>query len=206
MPKKPRIVQVDRGEDKRNFIVVPFRAASDQRLNRQQLRALLCLASYSNRSGLAWVGTETLSKMMGISPSTTSYHIKKLEKLGYIRTVNKGYPMQRAYTRQIVFDPSISAEDAASITNDPAPFMIRQAENLFNPERYEMPRKKASIRNLDDANLPPRDVGETSSRSHLQTEALRQAVGAELFAALIQRCGPDATPEQLQAELRRMLA
>lgn len=205
IPKKPRIEQIDKGPDKRNYIVLPFRAATDPNLTRQQLRVLLCLASYCNRGGIMWVGQETIGRMLGISAAIVCVHMKKLEKLGYIRTVAKGWPGLRAYTRQLIFNPDISAEDACAIANDPAPFIMRQAEQFMQQKDETMPRK-ARINDKSKGNLLPADSAQTSSDVNAQADALRQAVGAELFAALIQRCGPDATPDQLQAELRRMLA
>lgn len=205
IPKKPRIEQVDKGPDKRSFLVLPFRASTDKRLTIGPLRVLLVLASYCNRAGVCWVGQIAIGQALNISPSAVCRHMQKLEKLGYIRTVAKGWPGLRAYTRQLIFNPDISAEDACAIANDPAPFIMRQAEQLMTEIEGNMPRK----RRIDDKNaqnLRPDDVVETSLDFHSQTDALRQAVGDQLFAALLERCGPDATPDQLQSELRRMLA
>jgi biotin operon repressor len=203
LPKKPKIEQHDKGPDKRSFIVVPFRAATDDRLTRQQLRVLLCLASYCNRAGVAWVGQQTIADMLGFSKVMACKHMQMLEKYGYIRIVAKGYPGARAHTRQLIFNPDISAEDACAVANDPAPFIIRKAER-FMQESEEIMARKRKINDKQETNLSPDDKYDDNVVNEFAQ--LRAQAGEELFAALVQRCGQDATLEHMQAELRRMLA
>jgi hypothetical protein len=129
--------------------------------------------------------------------------MKKLEKLGYVRTVAKGWPGARAHTRQLIFNPDISAEDACAVANDPAPFIMRQAEQ-FMTEMDVMMKKKTRIKDQKQANLTP-DITADAKGVDLYAQ-MRSEVGAELFEALVQRCGKDASLDALQAELRRMLA
>jgi len=203
IPKKPKIELVQQAPDQRSFIVLPFRAATDPRLTRQQLRVLLCLASYCNRGGVSWVGQQTIANMLGFSKVMACKHMQKLEQFGYIRTVAKGYPGARAHTRQLIFNPNISAEDACAIANDPAPFIMRQAEQFMKQKDETMPRKPR-INDKKETNLEPGYQVEDVNSQKLLT--FKHEVGAELFEALVQRCGKDASLDALQAELRRMLA
>jgi hypothetical protein len=203
IPKKPKIELVQQAPDQRSFIVLPFRAATDPRLTRQLLRTLMCFASYCNRGGVAWVGHETVGRMLGIHPAVVCVYMKKLERFGYVRTVAKGFKGIRAHTRQLIFNPDIDATEACAIANDPAPFIMRQAEQFIKQKDETMPRKRKTI-TQDAANLKPDyQVEDVNSQNLL---AFKHEVGAELFEALVQRCGKDASLDALQAELRRMLA
>lgn len=213
LPKKPRIKLAEPLPDQRKFIVLPFRAATDYRLTSMQLRVLLVLCSYCNRGGVAWVGAEKIAQMLQREASNISRHLKSLEKKGYIRIVCKGYPGQRAHTRQVIFADEITAADAASISGEAAPYLIRQQNrdnlNSFNTGGDVMPRKKKTIATTDAGNLEKIAIGQTIAIGKINEDQLQQlsrAVGADMLTIALDRAGPDASLSEVQVQLQVMLS
>lgn len=211
LPKKPRIVQAEALPDQRKFIVMPFRAATDYDLTHMQLRVLMVLCSYCNRGGIAWVGTAKIAELMGKESSNIGRHLKNLEKKGYIRVVCKGFKGMRAHTRQVIFDKTISAEDAAAISGEAAPYQLRQQSatiHAFNTERHIMARKKKQTATLDAGNLGiQQDIATSFELNSMeQWQALERAVGAEVFKLALDQCGKGATLEQVQDRLKALLS
>lgn len=136
IPKKPTIQEKDPLPDQRKFVVIPIRAAKDKQLTIGMLQALLMICGYMNRSGITWVGQTRLAKEMGVTQQAVSKHLVKLTKAGYLEVIRRPVPGAKMTTWRVIFDPSISAEDAVAITSrledTRPPYMIeeqaRQAE------------------------------------------------------------------------------
>ena len=139
IPKKPRIRLKDQVPDQRTITVAPIRAATDRNLTPMQLRALLVYCSYVNKAGVAWVGLERIGSDLGVSSVRACQLVKALTDKGYIKTLHKGYNKICANTRQVIYKEGISADDAAAISGELAPYQIRQQEK----ERDEMEKKQA---------------------------------------------------------------
>ena len=106
-PKKPEEFKPEIAEDKRIYIVVPYRAAQDKRFTIQRMRALLTICSYANHKGNAWPSIERMADDMGISKPTMKAHIDWLTQRGYLITVNNSYTVgKHAKPRAIVYDPN----------------------------------------------------------------------------------------------------
>lgn len=211
LPKKPRIEQSEPLADQRKFIVMPFRAATDYDLTHMQLRVLMMLCSYCNRGGIAWVGAAKIGELMGKEVSTISRHLKNLEKKGYVRIVCKGFKGMRAHTRQVIFDKSITADDAAAISGEAAPYQLREQSATiypFDTKGDVMARKKKVIATQDAHNLGL-EQGITASlelNSVNQWQQLERSVGADMLALARLKAGGDAaTVEQVQQVLNVML-
>jgi len=117
MPKKPRIYEKDPLPDQRKIAVIPIRACTDPLLTHGMLKSLILICSYINRSGITWVGQKTMADRLGISQQAISKHLVKLTKAGYLEILKKPMPGARHTTWRVIFDPTISAEDAVSITS-----------------------------------------------------------------------------------------
>jgi len=139
LPPKPRLKLKEQPPDQRSITVCPIRAATDRSLTPMQLRALLVYCSYTNKAGVAWVGLERIGKDLGVSAPRAHQLISALDKKGYIKTLHKGYTGICANTRRVMFDPTLSAADAASISGELAPFQIKQQQE----EREAMEKKQA---------------------------------------------------------------
>ena len=117
IPKKPKIKEEPLAPDQRKIAVIPIRACTDKDLTPGMIRSFILICSYMNRSGITWVGQKTMADRLGISQQAISKHIVKLIKAGYLEILKKPMPGARHTTWRVIFDPSISAEDAVSITS-----------------------------------------------------------------------------------------
>lgn len=98
---------------------------------------LAILAGYSSPNGYSFVALSTLAKYRGVSSQSISKAIKRLVDKGYIEIVRAGFTGFRGALRRIIFDESISAVDAISISNC----------NEVNNEGYKMARQsKQSVK------------------------------------------------------------
>ena len=146
LPPKPRIRLKEQPPDQRSITVCPIRAATDRNLTPMQLRALLVYCSYTNKAGVAWVGLERIGKDLGVSTPRAHQLISALDKKGYIKTLHKGYTGICANTRRVMFNPEISADDAAAISGELAPFQIRQQEKEQKAMEKKQAKRKAKPR------------------------------------------------------------
>lgn len=212
LPKKPRIEQAAPLPDQRKFIVLPFRAATDYALTPMQLRVLLVLCSYCNRGGIAWVGSAKIAELLKREASNIGRHLQNLERKGYIKVVCKGFKGQRAHTRQVIFDKTISADDAAAISGEAAPYQQREAlrhnQASLNTKGDVMARKRKETVTSNAGNLNLDDGVNTSFElnSVNQWLELERAVGAELLSVAREQCGAGATIEQVQTKLKALLS
>jgi hypothetical protein len=117
IPKKPKIKEEPLAPDQRKIAVIPIRACTDKDLTPGMIRSFILICSYMNRSGITWVGQKTMADRLGISQQAISKHLVKLTKAGYLEVLKKPMPGARHTTWRVIFDPTISAEDAVSITS-----------------------------------------------------------------------------------------
>ena len=138
LPKKPKVKQKDAPPDQRKLAVIPIRAGTDERLHGGTLRCLIVLCSYCNRAGLTWVGQAKLAETLKISQQAVSKQMKLLIKTGYVEIVRKGYRGERTNTIRVVFDESMTAEDAIAVTSSMEdtrpPSMRNQQEQAMQEE------------------------------------------------------------------------
>lgn len=143
LPKKPKVVEKEDQPYQKQYSITPFRAMLDTRLHEKPLRVLGILCSYTNRAGITWVGQETIAKQMGTTKQTVGKHMKLLKELGYIEVVSKGFRGERANTTRVIFDPSVTTEDAIGIASTAEedvrpPFMVKKEMQ----EMDELARKR----------------------------------------------------------------
>lgn len=100
-------------EDRRKFVVVPYRAIQDPRLRPASLRVLMQCAAYANKAGFFWVGMTRLGQDLGVSNPAIHRQIKKLRELGYLERVKHGRRGVRADTHRIIYAVELSAQEAA---------------------------------------------------------------------------------------------
>lgn len=133
LPKKPRIEVKEAMPDQRKFVVIPIRAATDKQLTHGMLRALLLICSFMNRSGITWVSQNKLAEQMGVTQQAISKHLVKLTKAGYLEVLKRPVPGEKHTTWRVIFDPSIKAEDAISLTSsieDTRPPYMKQEQQV----------------------------------------------------------------------------
>ena len=119
LPKRPKIEQKDAPPDRRTVAVVPIRAVFDKQLTHGGLQALAALCAYCNKAGVTWVSQLRLASELGISQQALAKQYRQLRELGYLEVMRRGYKGQRTDTLRVIFDPSITGEDAITMTNGP---------------------------------------------------------------------------------------
>ena len=117
LPKKPRIIEKEALPDQRRLAVIPIRACTDSTLTLGMMRALVLICSYANRSGITWVSQKALADKLGVTQQAISKHLVKLTKAKYIEVLKRPVPGYSHTTWRVIYDPSVSAEDAVSITS-----------------------------------------------------------------------------------------
>jgi len=208
LPKKPRIRQKEQQPDQRQFSIVPIRAITDRRLTGMELRVLMLYCSYSNRSGLTWVGQQRIATHLGVSKMRISVLTTALVNKGYIKVVYQGFRGERADTRQVIYRADMPLADIVAVTSEPAPFMIEQQHKiqLNQPVKGQTMAKRKAVKVNDQAVT---DLGLTDCQQtidEMTIEQLRKAVGSEIFAAAQQQAGPAATAADIERILAKMLA
>lgn len=119
LPKRPKVKLKDAPPDRRTVAVVPIRAVFDKQLTHGGLQALAALCSYCNKAGITWVSQTRLSQELGISQQALAKQYKQLKELGYLEIMRRGFRGQRTDTLRVIFDPSITADEAITMTNGP---------------------------------------------------------------------------------------
>lgn len=219
LPKKPRILIKEQAQDQRRFSVIPIRAATDRKLTGMEMRVLLLFCSYANRGGITWVGNARIAQHLGVGMHRVAFLTRCLIDKGYMKVLYKGYQGERAHTRQIIFDKSLSIEDIVSISGEKPPYMIEQEQKAIQNQPVNQQHKGAtmsrkrktkdnsvtdqSVSNLVSSNKQEDKLGIALTDS--QTLQLTRAVGADLLSLAIEQCGEGATFEQVKSKLDLML-
>ena len=165
--------------------------------------------SYSNRSGLTWVGQQRIATHLGVSKMRISVLTTALVNKGYIKVVYQGFRGERADTRQVIYRDNVPLADIVAVTSEPAPFMIEQQHKiqLNQPVKGLTMAKRKTVKVNDQAVT---DLDLNDSDSHLgldsQLEAIRKAVGSEIFTTAQQQAGANASLADIEAALAKMLA
>lgn len=161
LPKrKPRVLEKEAPPDRRMVAVVPIRAITDKTLTDACFRTLAVLCSYCNRAGITWVSQKRLADDMGVFRQAITRHLAKLRAAGYVEITRKGFRGERSNTLRVVFDATLTAQDAIAITSG-----------------------------IEDTRPPDQRKREEELRSIMADNDL-----------------PDLSPEQIQANMRRLKA
>lgn len=158
VPKRPRVVEKQAMPDRRSLAVVPIRAAVDKTLTDACFRTLAVLCSYCNRAGITWVSQKRLAEDMKVSRQAITKQLVKLRAAGYVEITRKGFRGERSNTLRVVFDTTLSAQDAIAITSG-----------------------------IEDTRPPDQAKREEELRNIMADNDL-----------------PDLSPEQIQANMRRL--
>ena len=140
LPKKPRIKEKDAPPDQRKVCIMPIRALTDQQLTDGAVRILALLCTYCNRAGITWVSQKRLSEDMKTSRQNITNQLAKLRDAGYVEIIRKGFRGERCNTLRVIFDPSLTAEDAIAMTSnkeDTRPPAIREEQERQAAEQID---------------------------------------------------------------------
>jgi len=186
IPKRPKIQEAEH-QDLRKFCVIPYRAGKDKRITQATFRVFITLCGYANRAGIVWVSQKRIGLDCGISQPVTNRHFKRLRDYGYIERVSFGKKGLKADVTRIIYDPSLTAEDAIAIANEPISIedaMAKQKRMIINTNKQGMQTQNA---NKEDV------LVENDSQAMQRLRALYAAEGLEM-----------PTGERLETELSLM--
>lgn len=141
IPKKPGIELKEKKPDARSYAVLPIRAINDKRLTRGDLINLMLICSYCSAGGYTFAALSTMAAYRGIKAPTLCVGLKRLTKFGYVETIRKGYTGLRGSLKRVIFDASLTIEDAISISNTPI--------NQPTSENIHMARQARKVKVLD---------------------------------------------------------
>lgn len=186
IPKRQKIQEAEH-QDLRKFCVVPYRAGKDRRITQATFRVFITLCGYANKAGVVWVSQKRLGLDCGVSQPIINRHLKRLRDWGYIERVSYGKKGLKADITRIVYDPSINAEDAIAISNEPISIedaMAKQKIMIINSIKNEIQTQKGQKEDV---------LVENSNDPIERLKALYDAEGL-----------PMPTGERLQTELALM--
>lgn len=130
LPKKPRIKEQEPLPDQRKVVVLPFKAVFDERLTPGALQVLAAVCAYCNRAGITWVSQNRIAAELKTTRQSVTNQLMKLRAAGYVEIIKKGYTAQRCNTLRVIFDESITAQDAITMTSNKEdtrpPWLIEQ--------------------------------------------------------------------------------
>ena len=211
LPKKPRIKEREMDPDQRKVAVLPIRAISDKTLTDGMFRTLAILCSYCNRAGLTWVGQIRLAKDMGVSQQAIGKQLLKLQAAGYVEVVRKSFRAQRATTLRVIFDPSLTAEDAIAMTSnkeDTRPPAIREEQERQASEQIDREGQARIAKLISQAlKQPPKKEysmpakGQTRTVQKMQEEiAKAKGKRSQTVDNKVDNSPPFTTPEVVHEE------
>jgi len=212
LPRKPRIRQKEQAPDQRQFCVVPIRAITDRRVTGMEMRVLMLYCSYSNRSGLTWVGQQRLATQLNVSKMRVCTLTSSLINKGYLKVVYQGFRGERADTRQVIYKADLPLSEIVAITGESAPYMIEKDQRLQlnQPVKGQTMAKRKQLKVNDQALI---DLGQIDPGYKLvnddrenQLVTIRKAIGSELFEAVIAELGSDASISQIESHLDKLLS
>ncbi len=140
--RKVDTVKVAKGQ--KHYMVVPWRAACDKRINKTAAYLVLTIiCGYTNRHGETWVSQQTIADILDVSQQAVSKQLSILVKMGYLEVLQKS-GVNRSARHRVVFDPSMTIDDVKA--NTPA----RLREDI--PEAQPVPKERAReyLKNLKD--------------------------------------------------------
>ena len=170
IPAAPDI-QILPQQDKRKYIIVPYRAATDRRITPAQMRVLQIVCSYCNKAGITWASQARMAQDLGIKRQTFSNTLKKLKQLGYVRVEGRAWKSTRGATLRVMFDPTQSLTDILATINDPEciPPEFKPDRPIYTEEDL-MPAKKKQLQQKHSVNhesMPTLTTPETAQTERI---------------------------------------
>ena len=166
IPEAPKIRQA-KPVDRRQYSVIPIRAAADKRIRATAWRVLVSVCSYANRAGLCWPGYDNLAKTHGVTRQAVGRQIKKLIAYGYLQKVKNHSWGRTAQILRVIYDESMSDKQLLeSIPFEEKPpghqwKVLKEAEREFNSSEEMGTDQEVAITARED------EVRELVGRSYI---------------------------------------
>jgi len=194
----PKIIRKELIPDARAIAIYPIRACKDRRLTAGLFRALGVMCSYANRAGLLWAGLERMGQDIGISQQAMQVYVKKLEALGYVETVYRGFRGERANTRRILYNPDSTLKETMQNTQTTAPFI---AEKQAKQARKQAKKSQKQVHSIDNV----QDVEQTPMQSVHDVMRLKNKVSDKIWQLAVQRANSETDYAAIKAAIDKLL-
>ena len=198
LPKrKPKVVEKVAPPDQRKFAVLPMSAVMDQELHGFTVKVLAVLCSYCNRAGLTWVGQQRIADHLGAAKQQVARAMKQLRDRRHIQVVSKGFRGEKANTVRVIFDDTVSTEDAIAITSGqedtrPPEARKREAKAMTTPaEEPEFTEEQMAANRARLKELLGGLAGRDGSYHYNKPERMDQIMARKQI-----KDGPKTTPKR----------
>ena len=180
LPKKPKIKEKTPAPDQRKFSVMPL-SVINKRMTLASYRVLVVLSSYCNKAGFTYVSLARIGNDLGITAPSVSRQIQRLQKLGIVKKVSGHYSMIKGATRRIIYDDSLSNEDASRIANAPIePYNNREIKG-------ELMKKKISKSNKIAKEAKPVSAKQSNQLHNELLASVFECVKSEQDLVIVER-------------------
>lgn len=144
VPSRKKIRPKDVKPPASKYAVVPARIAFDKDISDGAIRTLVALCKYTNKAGITWISQQRLAQELGISRPALTGSMAKLRRAGYVQIVRRGFRGLHNNTLRVVFDPTISAEEAIAIASN-GTGDTRTATEIAEEQNMSPEEQKAKI-------------------------------------------------------------
>ena len=214
--RRPRVEQKAAPPDRRKVVVMPIKVVADKRITDGMFRTLAVLCSYCNRAGITWVSTERMGKDMGVTKQAISKQLVKLQKLGYVEIIKKHAWGRRTATNRVIFDASVSTEDAIALTSaiedTRPPFMSQRDQEIMDimqdnqrpeitPAELERNRKRLEVLTKDLKQIASNMTGTNQRGYTMPADGVTKAVKEARAKVKARARKPVSTPSYSQPEV-----
>jgi hypothetical protein len=128
--------------------------------------------------------------------------MKRLEALGYVETVHKGFKGERGDTRRIIYNPEKSASRVVKETGDRAPFHHQQEQQKMN----QVNKQRAKTAKKQQQNtVESVEVNESSMQISHDVMQLKNKVSAKIWQLAIQRANSETDYAAIKAAIDKLL-
>lgn len=161
VPRRKKIRPKDVKPPASKYAVVPARIAFDKQISDGAIRTLVALCKYTNKAGITWISQQRLAQELGISRPALTGSMAKLRRAGYVQVVRKGFRGLHNNTLRVVFDPTISTEEAIAIASN-GNGDTRTATQIAEEQNMSPEEQKAKIEKMLQGIVKP--VNKPASR------------------------------------------
>lgn len=131
--------KASKNKDLRMYVIAPIRCITDKRLKPSELKILLLICSYCDRTGVTWVSHDRLALDYGCSRQYITKITKKLRDYGYLVHAKRRHKDQKSNSTKVIYDIKVrTPEDAFS--NLPAWQQMEHQEDQPQPSEVAYPK------------------------------------------------------------------
>jgi len=125
-------------------------------------------------------------------------YLQALERMGYIKTVYKGFRGERAATRQVIFNLNQTLEETMRQTQTEAPFIVEKREKQARKQAKKSQKPSQSM-------VDNHDVNQSYMQSVHDVMQLKNKVSDKIWQLAVARAGTDSDYTKLKQAIDKLL-